>query len=89
MTAPPIIDGGWFQALAITNRGSANLPSANELQGYSMEQLVFERQAAAESDMGHSRPKWAVHAMSALPPFATEPRTGWRSGSCQLLTHAP
>jgi hypothetical protein len=29
--------------------GFANLPSANELQGgYSMEELVFERQAAAE-----------------------------------------
>jgi hypothetical protein len=60
MTAPPIIDGGWFQALAITNRGSANLPSANELQGYSMEQLVFERQAAAESDMGQTRTSGGV-----------------------------
>jgi hypothetical protein len=30
MTAPPIIDGGWLQALAITNR-VANLPSANDL----------------------------------------------------------
>src|SRR5215831_17600353 len=48
MTAPPIIDGGWFQVVAIT--GSANLPSANELQGYSMEELVFEREAAAEYD---------------------------------------
>jgi hypothetical protein len=31
--------------------GPANLPSANQLQGYSMEELVFERQAAAEYDI--------------------------------------
>src|SRR5262245_66679733 len=30
--------------------GSANFPSANELQRYSMKELVFERQAAAEYD---------------------------------------
>src|SRR5215475_2349840 len=30
--------------------GAANLPSANQLQGYSMEELVFEREAAAEYD---------------------------------------
>ena len=34
--------------------GFANLPSANELQGYSMEELVFERQAAAEYDRAFS-----------------------------------
>src|SRR5262249_13455927 len=28
--------------------GSANLPSANELQRYSMKELVFEREAAPE-----------------------------------------
>ena len=27
------------------------------------------------ADKGHSRPKWAVHAMSGLPRLATEPRT--------------
>jgi hypothetical protein len=27
------------------------------------------------SEMGHSRPKWAVRAMSGLPPVATELRT--------------
>src|SRR5262249_54153867 len=30
--------------------GSANFPSANELQRYSMVELVFEREAAAEYD---------------------------------------
>jgi hypothetical protein len=42
MTAPPIIDGGWLQALAITNRvckSSIRKPIT-----------VFERQAAAEYD---------------------------------------
>jgi hypothetical protein len=27
------------------------------------------------SELGYSRPKWAVHAMSGLPPLATELRT--------------
>jgi hypothetical protein len=56
MTAPPIIDGVWFQALAITNRvcKSSIRKRITRLQ-YSMEELVFEQQAAAEYDraFGH------------------------------------
>src|ERR1700741_3443175 len=46
--------GGGFTLLPPPT-GAANLPSANQLQGYSMEELVFERQAAAEYDraFGH------------------------------------
>ena len=56
MTAPPIIDGVWFQALAITNRvcKSSIRKRITRLQ-CSMEELVFEQQAAAEYDQafGH------------------------------------
>src|SRR5262249_13794108 len=49
MTAPPIIDGGWFQALAITNRVRKS-SIRKRITRYSMEELVFEREAAAEYD---------------------------------------
>ena len=49
MTAPPIIDGGWFQALAITNRVRKS-STCKRIIRYSMEELVFEREAAAEYD---------------------------------------
>jgi ubiquinone/menaquinone biosynthesis C-methylase UbiE len=49
MTAPPIIDGVGFKLLP-SPTGAANLPFANQLQGYSMEELAFERRAAAEYD---------------------------------------
>src|SRR5262249_33879779 len=49
MTAPPIIDGGWFQAFAITSpvRKSS---ICKRIIRYRMEELVFEREAAAEYD---------------------------------------
>jgi len=37
---------------------------------------------------GQSRPNWALCAMSGLPPFATELRTRWRSGSCHFGSRA-
>src|SRR5262249_22270646 len=46
-TAPPIIDGGWFQALANRVRKSS---IRKGITRYSMEELVFEREAAAEYD---------------------------------------
>ena len=49
MTAPPIIDGGWFQALAITNRVRKS-SICKRIIRYRMEELVFEREAAAEYD---------------------------------------
>src|SRR5262249_60317690 len=49
MTAPPIIDGGWFQALAITNRVRKS-SICKRIIRYSMEELVFEREEAAEYD---------------------------------------
>jgi len=49
MTAPPIIDGGWFQALAIINWGCKS-SMRERITGHSMERLVFEREAAAEYD---------------------------------------
>jgi ubiquinone/menaquinone biosynthesis C-methylase UbiE len=49
MIAPPIIDGGWFQALTITNR--IRKSSIRErITRYNMEELVFDREAAAEYD---------------------------------------
>src|SRR5262249_4436872 len=49
MTAPPIINGGWFQAVATINRVcKSSIPK--RIARYSMEELVFERQAAAEYD---------------------------------------
>src|SRR5262249_3834838 len=47
--------------------GSANLPSAKELQGYTMEELVFERQAAAEYDRAFS------HVTRYFMPFVLRP----------------
>jgi hypothetical protein len=40
--------------------------------------MIHSRPAIPVSPMsgwGHSRPKWAVYAMSGLPPLATELRT--------------
>src|SRR5262249_49355619 len=49
MTAPPIINGGWFQAVATINRVcKSSIPK--RIARYSMEELVFEREAAAEYD---------------------------------------
>jgi hypothetical protein len=50
MTAPPIIDGGWFQALAIIN-WVCKSSIRKRITGYSVERLVFEREAAAEYDL--------------------------------------
>jgi ubiquinone/menaquinone biosynthesis C-methylase UbiE len=49
MAAPPIIDGGWFQALAITNRVRKS-SICKRIVRHSMGELVFEREAAAEYD---------------------------------------
>src|SRR5215472_5025073 len=49
MTAPPIIDGRWLQAHVITNRVRKS-SIRKEITRYSMEELVFEREAAAEYD---------------------------------------
>jgi ubiquinone/menaquinone biosynthesis C-methylase UbiE len=63
LIAPPsIIDGGGFKILR-SPTGSANLLFANQLQGYSMEELVFERQAAAEYDRAFA------HVTSYFMPF--------------------
>ena len=51
ITAPPIIDGGWFQALANRVRKSS---IRKRITRYSMEELVFEREAAAEYDRAFS-----------------------------------
>src|SRR5215813_9960293 len=42
MTAPPIIDGGAFLAVAITKRG-LQISIRKQITEYSMEELVFER----------------------------------------------
>src|SRR6516162_9165008 len=51
ITTPPIIDGGWFQALANRVRKSS---IRKRITSYSMEELVFEREAAAEYDRAFS-----------------------------------
>ena len=53
MTAPPIIDGRWFQAHVITNRVRKS-SIRKGITRYSMEELVFEREAAAEYDRAFS-----------------------------------
>jgi 2-polyprenyl-3-methyl-5-hydroxy-6-metoxy-1,4-benzoquinol methylase len=49
MTAPPIIDGGWFQALAVTNPVCKSSIRKRTTR-HSMEELGFKREAAAEYD---------------------------------------
>ena len=62
MTAPPII-GGWFQALAIANRGCKS-SIRKRITGYSMERLVFEREAATMFDTA----AWLVYPSRAFVP---------------------
>jgi ubiquinone/menaquinone biosynthesis C-methylase UbiE len=49
LTAPPIIDGGWFQALAVTNPVCKSSIRKRTTR-HSMEELGFKREAAAEYD---------------------------------------
>jgi hypothetical protein len=49
MTVAPIIDEGWFHALAIINWVCKSC-IRKRITGYSGEKLVFAREAAAEYD---------------------------------------
>jgi len=63
MTAPPIIDGGRFQALATIN-WVCKSSIRKRITGYSMERLVFEREAATTFDTA----AWLVYPSRAFVP---------------------
>jgi hypothetical protein len=54
MTAPPIIDGGWFQALAVTNPVCKS-SIRKRTPTHSVQELGFKREAAAEYDRAFAR----------------------------------
>src|SRR5262249_34701218 len=79
MTAPRHRWGTGFKLLPAPT-GSENLPSANQLQGYSMGDLALGRQAVAESDGA------LAHVATFFMPFVR--RAGRMAGGMRALAIA-